>query len=485
MDRARDLVEVHLDDDAAAVPRASDASHRPRRGRRLAVIALAVAALAVGAGAVTQHARDRARDAELATVDGLMPALDGAPVEVWRADASWVSAQVGDVLLVSDADGTSSALDADSGDVLWTDDGAAAWAHSCTPLDADPDDASTPPSISPTTVWLSGTWPTAPGGALVCVWSEPDGTTAVALVDPATGRRDAAMMLPGSVITHQVRDGEVVVATSTDGALEVARWDPASGVLRWELTAPGVLGTSESWSAWTDPAAGTLTVSGDAEITVSLDTGEEVATAGDPVPASPLLEPVTQELPDGSVLTWQTSDVGSFPYGSGEVTGPDGAAGWALPGPPVMPAITDGSEPEVVVVQATPLTAAGLDVRTGAELWSADGLEAAGIVQMDGTLVVRDSVGVRALDVRTGEERWTAGAPRTPITAGQTDGRLVLLGAREDGQTLLVARRIADGEQVWSVPVPEGTWNVHRLGDGGLLALGGAEVVRLDLPVDG
>ncbi|WP_199424490.1 outer membrane protein assembly factor BamB family protein [Actinotalea solisilvae] len=486
MDRARDVVEVHLDEgDADLAPAATT----PRRtvGRRLAVAAVAVAALAAGAASVAEHARDRARAAELAAIEGLVPALDQAPVESWRADASWVTAQVGDSLLVSGDGGASSALDAETGAVLWTsaESGPSSWAQSCTPLEADPTAHVAPRLISPVEVWIAGTWLAAPAGPLVCAWVDGAGTTTVALVDPATGRRDVAVELPGSYVHHQVRDGDVAVATANGDAVEVTRWDPATGTVRWQVSMAAVLGASDGWATWFDATTGTLTVSGERTVTISLDTGEEVAPVDPSAFGPPSLDPVTRQLPDGSTLTWEPSSDGAFPFGSGEVTGPDGRTRFALPGPPVLPALTDGSVPDVVVVQASPLTTVGLDVRTGEERWTADGLEAAGVVQMDGTLVVRDSVEVRALDVRTGEERWTAGAPRTPVTAGQTDGRIVLLGAREDGQTRLVARRIADGETVWSVPLPEGTWTVQRLGPAGLIALGGKEIARLDVPTAG
>ncbi len=180
--------------------------------------------------------------------------------------------------------------------------------------------------------------------------------------------------------------------------------------------------------------------------------------------------PEEYALPGGAQATWSWDPDGSS--GRGSVTRKDGARAFALWGPPLVPAITDGSEAGTLVVMAADGDRlVGRDLRTGRSRWSvtyAGAAPAHATALVDGVMLVDDGAVVTAIDVRTGAERWSA-AVASGVRQGSAliDGDVVLLPVSEGRAVRLVARRIADGAETWRGWTPAGTVSLtvvdHRL----------------------
>jgi outer membrane protein assembly factor BamB len=154
------------------------------------------------------------------------------------------------------------------------------------------------------------------------------------------------------------------------------------------------------------------------------------------------------------------------------VSGGRAALAYMLPGPPLRPLVTDGSDARTLVVRTGGGDRLrGLDLRNGRMRWTrpypAASLEATALV--DGILLLDDGPTVTALDVRTGDAIWRERVDsRATDGAALTDGQVVVLPVRaEDGALHLAAIRMADGTTVWRTPAPAGTVSVgvvdHRL----------------------
>lgn len=175
-------------------------------------------------------------------------------------------------------------------------------------------------------------------------------------------------------------------------------------------------------------------------------------------------------LPGGVRASWTRGADGTFERG--RLVDRRRSRGYALPGPLLLPRVTDGSVPRTLVA----LTAdgghlRGLALSTGSRLWSLPRTRTGQVeasAQVDGVLVLDEGTTVTAVDVRTGGVLWSAAVEPAVRGHALTDGHLVLLPVRdEDGALQLVARRLLDGAQAWRTPLPGGTTALsvvdHRL----------------------
>ncbi|WP_225753937.1 PQQ-binding-like beta-propeller repeat protein [Actinotalea sp. Marseille-Q4924] len=184
-------------------------------------------------------------------------------------------------------------------------------------------------------------------------------------------------------------------------------------------------------------------------------------TSGPDAATRPPVEPagaIDRTLPDGSRVIWSTD--GERDRGRVVVRG--GSRSYALPGPVLLPAVTDGSVPRtLVVVTGDGTHLRGIALLTGDRLWSTPRVRTGpveAVAQVDGVLVLDEGTALTTLDVRTGQALWTATVEPAVAGHGLTDGRVLLLPERDtDGDLVLVARRLTDGTELWHTDLPVGT----------------------------
>jgi hypothetical protein len=206
----------------------------------------------------------------------------------------------------------------------------------------------------------------------------------------------------------------------------------------------------------------------------------------DVAPVRPTTAPAGTEeehdLPGDARATWSWAADGSFDRGL-VVVGRERA--YALPGPLLLPAVTDGSFPRTLLsTPASGEAVRGIALRTGERLWSWPRTDAGGLaatVLVDGVVLLDEGDAVTALDVRDGTLLWrTAVDPSVGGDRSPTDGVVVLLPVPGDAGPHLLAVRIADGTGLWRAPLPPGTTRLavvdHVLvagtADGGAVGLG-------------
>jgi outer membrane protein assembly factor BamB len=458
--------------DAASEERAAERARRTRRRRivRTAVIAAVVLAVAITPGVVTAR-RDAARLAALkASPEVLLPA-SSPPVEVWRTPGRVVGEQSGVLLVAGTPDGSLQRLDPATGAQVWTVTSPdTASIGRCFPVgDALGPDRG--PAADPT----------APQGLTACVavaaaGPGTDATARVVVLDPGSGAVTQTVTVQGALLVAEAVDGDLLVAAALpDGRLDATRWDLGARAPSWRYTSASPVVTGGTWPA-AELRADTLAVG---DVAVDLTSGTERAVQE--ARRSPLrLDEHT--LPGGARVTWWWYPNGEF--GQGRVTSDHGTRVFALLGPPLVPAITDGSQAQTLVVLATGGDhLRGLDLRSGAIRWYRPyrgGPSARATAQVDGVMLLDDGAAVTAIAVRTGEPRWSV--PVDSAVTGQaalTDAEVVLLPEpTADGRLELVARTIADGTRVWSAPIPAGTLALTVV-DQRLVAWTGDDVVGL------
>ncbi len=465
-------VEVYDEEAPAAADGHVTARLVRRFGKRRLVLAAAIAAVAlavaIGPG-VVEARRAAARLAALEASPGVLTSASSPPAEVWRTPGRVVNHQAEALLVAGVQDGSLRRLDPATGGATWTllsED--APPIRRCFPVDEalDPDRAPA----------ADGTG--APAPVACTATSDPDRPEAdappVLVLDPSTGAVTRTVEVRGSLLAAEPLDGDILVAARLpDGRLSAARWDLGALAPRWAFTSPQPVLTEASDAL--ELRSESLTVGG---LTLDL-------TSGRPRDAQDArLQPIRLEeytLPGGQTATWWWYADGA--YGQGRVTSDHGMRMLALLGPPLVPALTDGSQASTLVTTADGDQLRGLDLRNGGIRWSRAYPGAASvraIAQVDGVMVLDGGTSVTAIDVSTGKELW--GTPADSQVMGGsalTDGELLLLPERDaDGGVQLVARRIADGSALWRASMPAGTVSLTVV-DQRLVASTGNEVAGL------
>lgn len=476
-------MEVELDDaaDAPGTPvraadgapsdagRPPDAPHdgedrRARRGRGLRAAALAtcvVLALVVVAN-VVELRRDRERAARIEGLPGVVDSLAEPLTERWRADG-WVSADLGELLLLDTPDGIR-AVDPATGETAWrmgSEERERLGVDHCR-LPGD-------------STYIAGQEQPRPE-VVLCVpplWGTDTGTGAVALLvlDVRTGEVLRTLETAGRPLTLEwVDDGVVLLLATPEGTVRAVAWDLATGTLRWDTTTttavfrPG--GGDEGLLNWQRLDEVALLTGSTGDVAVDLTTGAEVTWDGsEEMPTGE----IRVELADGSTLVWVWNDEDA----GGRVEDEGGGTRFRLTDVPMLPLVDDGAVTDVLVVDGQD-GVRGLDLATGEELWVSEVPDGFGLLSIDGTLVVANGGRIVALDMRHGTTLWeeeagSLGYPTTP-----TDGELLLRLERATDpmrtagpeDSVLVARSIADGREVWRLPLGTPAHDVITTRDG-------------------
>lgn len=424
-------------------------------------VALAVAVTAIGAVGAE---RDRERAERLATVPGVVRALDGPPEVLWTTPAA-----PGDQLLVargllvvvqprSDA-WHATAHDARTGDPRWSVDVAPAAGAAMEPGPVRCPEAGV--DVGAVVVCLATEpdplYADDPDGTVasgdVAAFSEVDVApreTRVVALSARDGTTLGTWTLLGELVAAgRARDDVVVVTVDGDEHVVVARRDGATGKVRWGWRSPvPIRGTSVRALTSAEVTRGLVVVAGSATRVLDVADGSELTVA----PDFSFLRVVPLRAGFG---TWSPVQGGAVHDAAGAVTA-------AVPGLPAPLVLDDGSEPGLVVLDAGNAVVAH-DAATGGLRWrTATALDPELVV--DHRLVVAGTSRYGVVDARTGAEVWDeelgVPLPWPPLT----DGALVLgPGLAPDGSTHLVGRGVPDGVRYWSVPVPPETRHVRSV----------------------
>ena len=118
------------------------------------------------------------------------------------------------------------------------------------------------------------------------------------------------------------------------------------------------------------------------------------------------------------------------------------------------PAITDGSEPDVVLVGRGESLVA-VEAPSGGELWSLDLAGSVVLQRHDGAVLIADDEGARLIELRSGEPRWsTPVAGLDPGCGVLSDGSVVVLLAARQGGWMMEALSLSQGERLWFAAAP-------------------------------
>ena len=436
----------------AAPDDAGSAAGRGRRRRRATLVAL----LAVGvvtAANVAETVREDRRDALLAAMPGTVGDLD-APLTVrWESAVVPTSGLAGELVLSADgtgADGRLVAVDVRTGEERWSvprgSSGAVDWCEGAV------GDSARPLVLC----WRAALVTRDVGGDATF---EP---TRMVLLDARDGSVVAEHERDLPAAGHGVVGGDVVVADRDRRTVTVARVDPRTNTTRWSVEVPLEAQLADgSYSAFLQVTEEIITVAGPTTVVLDADDGTELMTWH----------------ADGVALTGTQgtsgADVVATGRGFGVWTGIadgrrtpegrwyalDGTPGPALDGFVAEPDVDDGALPEIVLLRdpdATTLTA--VDVATGGPLWSTplDGGRA--VLRREGAVVLAAEGVLRAVDLRTGQPRWSAEVPGLrPEVGSVTDGRSVVVAARQGGRWVLQAVRLDDGVLGWTAAAPPTT----------------------------
>jgi len=453
------LVEVTApdDDDAGglALPVRAGARRRP------SALWAAVLVLVVAGGVVGVRERERGRDAYLATLPGVLAPLSSSVHETWRAPTVGLNqfADLGSDLL-SQALGSDSvpevtSIDPRTGAERWTarfPEGSPAGGVWCVRL-ADSEDG---PATELACQVTNGQAVDAVEAAGTATGS---GIARLVVLDAGTGARVAQRELGRDVSLSSLGRDLLVAEVLADGQARVRREDAVTGAVRWTFQRDWPKGTPGNDPPWISAYAqnGKILVSGATTWALSLDgqlLGTWQLTGGARSAEGGWWLDVTV-LPDGRYAVGESGGArGDDRYGTVSTT--DARDGFAIPGPVMIPAVDDGSAPDLLLT--TPVRGSGLvaqDLRTGRTLWRTDSESHGTVIILDGRLITLGNGDLFALDVADGTELWRVPTPASgPADQVVTDGRVLGVPILELNQSLVLhAFDPADGRSLWTAPL--------------------------------
>ncbi|WP_250445210.1 PQQ-binding-like beta-propeller repeat protein [Actinotalea sp. C106] len=466
--RDRGVVEVSLSEDHAPHPERQP--HGPEAGsasnrRRRWWLALASVVVAIGVfvvGSVVEDRREDARRAELASIPGVLPHMEGPLEELWQE-------QIGTEVMADDGvaafahAGLLQGVDLASGDVLWsreygTDEACQSVERVRTPAGSAEqgggDVARAPEWIACRTVHEVPA--EGPEGA---------GVSTVVVLLVATGTPVAELEVAGSVMAAGGHGPDLFVASSVAGEMQVQRWDVDSGRLVWARPAPeGLAMTIADAGRALSVDDGLLWWGPPGTTALDLETGVELPEEA-PAPGG-------RQVADGGSLVPLRDE--SHGVAATQVLEPDGALRFEVEAEPWLPPVSDGSADDVITMRRVEAgllpgsgAVVGVDARTGAIRW--EGELFAGVsprIQVDGVLVAVGGGRAVALEVATGETLWESAARIPPNISTMSDGEVILVPTFDDSTGLvLAAREVRTGEVRWTVSIPEGTLYAGFFGD--------------------
>ncbi len=498
-----------VSDEVTAPP--ADAARRPARRFREAAVAGAVVVLAVAAWGVTTTVHEHQREQRLLTAPGGVLSLADPPATAWTAGTDGADATAFMPGLVVVRRGTALVgLDAATGEPRWQAEvggdpvcGLSLWGRGTTAAVVDPLVCWSGPNAAHATVTVVHADGEASTRDLADPFAGAAGTADGGLV---TVRRIGAVPPPPDAIVTPVPSGGYDVAGSVTQGQDVAvrLEDAVTGTVRWERTIPfrpvpdavscgiAVHRTDEGGELATVDTAqvGVSTYPG---LVVVQGCGIQGAFALDGTPMSDTTASAwswAEPYVDGGVL----EQVGAYTPDAEATSllhGPDGAGVTTFPVPVLQPAATDGTSSDLVLTGSAgePLQGRGRD---GTLRWQAAHPYTAVGVRTSGVIPVLGSDGgVAALDPRTGAELWSedgvlsgdpaAGSPGYVMSAF-TDGSVAMLAVvRNDtsSSTELVAVDLATGDVRWRTPAAAG-WPFLTAVHGRLVEVVGGQGSRLD-----
>jgi outer membrane protein assembly factor BamB len=409
--------------------------------------------------------RDAGAVAALAGQVGVLAQVDGPLEEAWRVDDGWLLAEADGAIALMGVAGANviRGIDPRTGRVLWSRDPGRQ--ESCLPVRDDATDASADAPLRADLLVCGPVGDPYGGGAT-------EASTATT-VDVASGAELASWdVAPGFGFFESV-DGDLVeVGFEPDGAARLTRWDPRTGSAVWTfVSAPGVGDEIMSGDFWSFQVVDDVVwLGGSTRVVVSLAAGTPVDDAA----ASASAASAATLLPDGGRV-----DLEHRPEPHARVVDADGSVRFEVAANPWVPWITDGSVPEVLMLRRPDHRIAGVDARTGEELWSADELVGmAPGVQVDGVVVALGTSTAVGLSVADGLRLWEVEIERgAGAWSPLTDGRSVFLLTAGAAGMQLAAHDLRTGTQEWAVATDPAATYLDALGEGTLLVHTGSDLI--------
>jgi outer membrane protein assembly factor BamB len=452
-------------------PRAATVVAPSRRGpgprlRTLGVMVLAVLVVAaIGANRVLSQ-REAARQIDLAAHPWILPRLDGPLSQVWQVEGPGLVAEDEGVVVLGDplGSGVLRALDTATGEVLWSRERPG---EVCRGTQEGPDEIGPPSEAAnltpdyllcmPLGHYMRDHRPPA-----------PDLVTTITVLHPTLGDELSQLEVAGTPLTWEVVGGDLLVTFVThDAAVGIGRWDVGAREQVWAFESePGVMpqGLFGEWQHVVHDGVVQVTTE-QVAFAISVETGEQVPPEGavfDP-------ERVRATLPDGALVEW----IDDRSLGVGRVLGPDGSPRFEFDGVPWFARRSDGSVPEILVIQRPGSGGlAGLDAVTGEQRWSlATAQRPTPLLQIEGVMIATAGETATAIDLNRGTRLWETPVATTAGPAAVTDGEVVILAVQEGWESSLVALQLRSGLELWRSAVRPGVRELHATPDGTVLLL--------------
>jgi len=452
--------------DLPGEPEADDGPPPRRRGRWIALGAVAAVVAVLLVGQSVLDARERAAIAALADVPGVVRPVDDH-LRVMRTIPSDAGAALwglgGSAVPGPDGSVSYSWLDPTTGATLWS-----APLLGPTPALADVEHVSGLTTCEPE--METGATDARSATRIVCLVTDggieysdegapkllPAKKTHLVVLATADGGVLGDWPIDTPAATMAVLPGLAAITSTRDGATAVTGYDIDTGEQRWrtmlEDSAP-----SDQWAgAWISRTDDELVVQVREDRQAMLTADGRVLRNLTSAQGSSFQGWVTDDATGRLMVLAQASD------GTSTVTvvapGSDPTQDRVLDGQHVTFGVDDGSLPGLVLTTDGKVRA--WDLRTGKALWSSDvAMFADQAMVLRGRVFVGTGDAVSALDGRTGETLWTQKSESSRyLVALFTDGTHVLasLAAGGDLPSVLTAYVPSSGEQAFQAALPPG-----------------------------